>query len=251
MEFNNCKLVDNVYHNGLNNISGRFEELYLAARQKEGRVYVDEVLKKLPNVDLNHPLYDEWKMRRESAQRMLKYCSDKKIKSVLEVGAGNGWLSNLLASIPTLEVLGVDINLMELQQGARVFQKQNLFFLYDEFRSPDFLHQKFDIIFFAASIQYFPSVKEIINLGLSRLKENGEIHIFDTNFYTESTVKAARQKTINYYESLGFPFMAGNYFHHCIKDLQHFNYKILYNPSEFYSKLLGNKNPFKWFCIKK
>lgn len=251
MNFNNCKLIDNVYHNELCTITNKFEQQYLAARLKEGRVYSDEILKSLPDIDVNHPLFNEWILRKESAQRMLKYCRNKKIKNILEVGAGNGWLSSLLASIPTLEIVGVDVNLGELRQAAKVFQKSNLFFLYDEFSLPEFLDQKFDIIFFAASIQYFPSFKEVINLGLSRLSENGEIHIFDTNFYTGSTVNTARQKTINYYSSLGFPSMADNYFHHCIENIRYFNYKVLYDPSSLYNKFSGNKNPFRWICIKK
>ncbi|MEI9943399.1 MAG: hypothetical protein WDN26_04195 [Chitinophagaceae bacterium] len=43
--------------------------------------------------------------------------------------------------------------------------------------------RQFDIIIFAAAIQYFPSLAGIINTALDLLKEDGEIHIIDSHFY--------------------------------------------------------------------
>jgi hypothetical protein len=63
-------------------------------------------------------------------------------------------------------------------------------------------------------------------------------------------VDAARQRTKDYYTSLGFPAAAGYYFHHCIEDLDNFSAKILYNPASWMHKFTKNKSLFFWVCIK-
>ena len=81
-----------------NHIEPVFEENYLAARDREKRLYSDEELLQLPSIAEQHPHYREWKLRKESADRLKKYLSalDRPLK-ILELGSGNGWLSHFLA----------------------------------------------------------------------------------------------------------------------------------------------------------
>src|SRR5579859_1218772 len=171
---------------------------------------------------------------------------------ILEIGCGNGWLSHQLAGIPGSEVTGLDINFTELQQAARVFNDDpNLRFVQGDIRSGVLQDHLFDCILFAASIQYFPSLKKVIYFCLSQLKPGGEIHIMDTLFYRMKDIEGAKRRTIAYYTSLGYPEMADFYFHHCVDDWRSFHHQILFRPYSVMNKVLGRNDPFPWIVISK
>lgn len=229
-----------------------FELTYITLRQKEQRVYSNEAVLNLPDVPADHPHYREWLLRKKSAARLVKWLQKKDQPLHLsEVGCGNGWLSKQLSTIWGSKVIGSDINFLELQQAATVFSSiPNLHFIHSDIRSGLFKEMYFDCIIFAASIQYFPSLEEIIRAALSLLKPGGELHILDSPFYKEKDVIAAQKRTADYYTGIGFPDMAPHYHHHTWNSLQAFNYELLYNPvslSYYFSK---NKNPFPWICLK-
>src|SRR5579872_3354357 len=165
-------------------VNNDFEDLYLAVRQREKRLYTDEQLRRLPDIDSLHIHADEWKIRKRSAIRLMDYLQRKRRPMrILEVGCGNGWLSAKLSEIPGADVIGLDINQTEISQANRVFIKDNLEFVYDTFNEDTFPDVKFDVIVFAASLQYFESAKAILELALSILGKGGEVHIIDTHFY--------------------------------------------------------------------
>ncbi len=145
-------------------------------------------------------------------------------------------------------VTGLDINQVEINQACRVFDKENLDFVYDTFNEDTFQDEKFDVIVFAASLQYFPSVKMILHQALSILVRGGEVHIIDTHFYKPEETGKANERTRNYYNALGFPQMAEYYFHHAIDELSGFKHHILLNPDSILN-LLGKKGPFHWITV--
>lgn len=226
-----------------------FEELYIAVRQQEKRIYTDEQLQLLPDID--HIYYDEWKIRKRSSERLTEYLTkkDRSLK-ILEVGCGNGWLSAKLADIPNTKIIGLDINQVEIDQANRVFKKDNLEFVYDSFTESTFENEQFDIIIFAASLQYFPSVVNVMKQALVMLKKGGEVHVIDTPFYTPDETGKATQRSQQYYASLGIPEMAEHYFHHAISEFWGFKYEILFNPKLILNTIL-KKGPFYWVCIRK
>jgi len=228
-----------------------FEEQYISVRQKENRLYGDEQVKWLPEIGRSHPHYKEWQIRRNSSDKLIQHLSDKKRElNILEVGCGNGWLCSQLSKIPGSNVAGIDINKTELDQAKRVFDHiENLEFLNCEIVDKNIRNEKFDAIIFAASIQYFPSLNEILLIALQVLNPDGEIHILDSSFYKPFELEMARKRTIDYYRSIEFASMSKHYFHHCIDELKPFNYKIFHNPDLIINWLMRNKNPFHWICI--
>ena len=232
-------------------LTNDFEHLYLSVREKEERVYTDAEVSKLPDIAPEHRYYNEWQIRKRSANRLICHLQkDHKPLNVLEIGCGNGWLSAKIASLPNTTVIGSDINRYELQQARRVFKKQNLRFIYGNFTEGLFGDEKFDLIVFAASIAYFPDVNVILRTALNSLNNGGEIHLLDNHFYTPDELSAARQRCLNYYTSMGFPEMYHRYFHHTLADISTFNYRVLLDPRSLINRL-GKKEPFYWLSITK
>jgi ubiquinone/menaquinone biosynthesis C-methylase UbiE len=224
--------------------------MYMSFREKEMRVYNDDEVSHLPFIHSSHTHYKEWKIRSRSALRLCNYLESKnKPLSVLEVGCGNGWLSARLAELMNSTVTGIDINTSELTQAQRVFgDKANLHFAEGGLES--LLYDiRFDVIIFAASIQYFHFFDDVIRNAFLHLKPMGEIHIIDSHFYQDRDLEPAKQRTQLYYESIRCSEMAGFYFHHSFESLKSFQYKLLFNPLSIRRKLFASNNPFPWICI--
>ena len=230
-----------------------FEEQYIHIRQKEQRLYDNKTLLQLPVVSPDDPHYSEWKIRSASALKLKKYLSrHQQSFNIAEIGCGNGWLSNLLASVNGIHVTGIDINETELKQAAAAFKNTpNLKFEYGDIRTGVLCNKKFDHIIFAASIQYFPSLKEIIRYSIEQLTGTGEIHILDSPLYTTAQRDDARARTIIYFDTQEASVMSNYYYHHTWNDLVGLHYKLLYKPSLFQHYILQNKNPFPWISIPK
>ena len=149
------------------------------------------------------------------------------------------------------KVTGIDVNRIELMQAVTTFEKiNNLHFIYGNISDCELNSHSFNVIVFAASLQYFSSLNAIITKALSLLTADGEIHIIDTPFYNRNEIIHAAKRTKDYYASIGFEEMSKYYFHHHISDLYRFNYKIIYNPNSIFNKLKKATQPFYYITIK-
>ena len=231
-------------------------ELYLNVREREGRLYSDAIVARLPFLPGGHPLSAEWRARSASAWRLVRYLSfRRKPLLILDMGCGNGWLSNLLFKAGQ-KVIGLDQNRYELRQAARVFPpNSNLIFLEMDIFSAPFNDGHFDVIVLASALQYFQDVPRLISVLSSYLKPEGEIHILDTPLYPDSELDAAVLRSNQYYTSMGFPEMIEHYYHHRVSDLYPLNPKILYRPHALTLRLkrwIGQSDsPFPWVMVKK
>ncbi len=224
----------------------KFEEIYTAVRIAENRIYTDEQVRILPEIDPSHPHFREWQVRERSFRRLAVYLAQfKHPPKMLEIGCGNGWLSARLAKQVAEQVTGIDINSEELEQGSRVFRDiRNLRFVYGDIRKNNPVMEKFDIILFAASLQYFPSLKEILKTVKEYIAESGYVMITDTIFYSAHTLQEASGRTKAYYDSLGFPDAAAYYYHHSIEELKRFNPEFIYRPNFLLNKIFPGRSPF-------
>lgn len=199
------------------------ERLYLEVRRREGRLLTDEQLRELPEVKHPPALAQEWLWRKRSFQRLDAYLNRlprQTLTRILDVGCGNGWMSNLLSTNLLRSVTAVDLNESELEQGSRLFRRHNLQFVYANPLEGGLPERSFEIIVLAASVQYFPNLPELFAALKKLLAVNGEIHILDSNFYADKeAVAAAKKRTEAYYEQVGVPEMAGFYHHHLWKDV--------------------------------
>lgn len=211
--------------------AGEFEKEYVSIRTKEGRMLDDEVVKRLP---INNTA--EWKVRRNSAQKLVHQLKKEKCSSVIEIGCGNGWLTNYIHKNLSIPVCGIDVEKQELEQAARVF---NLDFIYADIFAIDEL--KADAIILASCIQYFPDLTALIN------RLHGLIHIIDSPIYLKGTASAARSRSEAYFRSQEAKGMSKFYHHHEIDKILEYNPKFLYRPNRL-DGLMGN-SPFPWIRI--
>jgi ubiquinone/menaquinone biosynthesis C-methylase UbiE len=229
-----------------------FEKQYHHVRLTEQRIYSNDQIARLPEIESDHVHYAEWNIRKKSSEQLIESLKKKKSKlNILEVGCGNGWLAAKFADIENSTVTGIDVNRIELMQAVTTFEKKdNLHFIYGDIRTLTFKPNSFDVIVFAASIQYFSSLVAIITKALSLLTNDGEIHIIDSPFYSKQEVDLAANRTKEYYNALGFEEMSSYYFHHCINDLKQFNHEIIYNPKSIINRLRKMHQPFYRIIIK-
>lgn len=232
--------------------------IYLNVRKKEGRIYDDTAVKLLPCVNSSHKYFNEWKIRKSTSEKFCKYLwEDKSLKMILEFGCGNGWLSAKIAKDVNSLVYGLDINIPELEQGARVFKNyNNLFFLYGDIFNEVLAYLRFDYIVLASSLAYFEDAELLLNRLLTLLNDKGEIHFIDNPVYNADEIEAATQRSTEYYEKLGFPEMKKHYFHHNMFEvLKKYDFEVLHNPNSFINKINRKFNesssPFYWIKVVK
>jgi trans-aconitate methyltransferase len=241
-----------------------FEEQYLAAREKEGRLYGMDQVRRLPNVRRSDPYYEEWKLRRKSAARFVKYlCLESRCTRILEVGCGNGWFANYIlqnyflahppsAPLPSFQLLGQDINAFELKLAEEAFPDKRLKWTNENIFS---ITGEFDLIVFNASFHYFSEITALLAHLDEQLAAHGDIHILDSPFYeTMEELKAARQRTEKYFSGLGYPRLASIYTPHLYSELEELGFGTFYRPKKrnLFQKLFRiRSSPFPWLVYQK
>ncbi len=232
-----------------------FEENYLKLRHKEGRVYTDDVVHLLPEFHGVATLATEWKIRKRSTDRLIRYLKKKNSTHLLEIGCGNGWLINYLHRSIAADYCGIDINEAELQQAVRVSSNSSsACFVYGDILSNSFDKLKTDMIVVASVAQYFSDLELFIRQLLPLLTPQGEIHILDTPFYNENEIEDAKRRSKKYFESVGVNSSQQGYFHHGWSSFGTLDYTIVYKPQSLINKLKKifiKDSPFPWIIIKK
>ncbi len=235
------------------------ENHYIELRTLENRVRTIEEIIILPEVSSHSSYAKEWLWRKRSMESLVKYLSKTKTnKIILELGCGNGWLANHLSKIDDSIVYALDLNWFELQQGQEAFKQDNLHFAYGDIFEDIFPGKQFDYIVLAASVQYFPSLSRLIARLRELLTDCGEIHIVDSNFYSNDKIDQARQSSLDYFKNLNMEEMSQYYFHHSLEELNklnsiQLNRSIHNNIEMFMAKYLnlGSYHIFPWFMLKK
>lgn len=221
-----------------------FESLYVRIRKREGRIYNDKALSQLPEIGANHQLYKEWRIRKNTADKLIKYLShSSKEANLLEVGCGNGWLINYLHKNLQYTCLGVDLNFYELKQAQRVFGCPQLKFGYADIFDSSLPLKHFDLIVFAASIQYFQSLDVVFDQLKKHLTDKGRILILDSPLYNSNREAArARQRSLLYYQAMGVEKLSESYHHHTWNEVMKYKFRIIYNPKNWVIRI---RNKFK------
>lgn len=226
-----------------------FSDMYIEIRTKENRVLSDLEVEKLPFTANSNPNHKEWKIRKHSSAKLINYLKSKQEPlHILDLGCGNGWFTYALSQIVHSNVIGLDINSVELEQANRVFKSDNLQFYYGDIFKINQFEKKFNIITINACVQYFPDFKLIIEKLKTFLAAKGEIHILDSPFYKNEEITNAKERTNRYYLKLGNPEMSNFYFHHSKDVLSEFKVKYQPTKNKFYKFFNRHNSPFMWLC---
>lgn len=226
---------------------------YLALRTHEGRRMPDDIVAQLPAMPTGHPHAEEWSVRRRSAEALMRALAKKKVRSIMEIGCGNGWLTNYLCQGLAADCCGVDINESELEQAVRIYSRDsNPSFICGDIFSAAFDDSKADVIVLASVIQYFPDLGALLDKLINRLNPGGEIHVIDSPVYPEQDVDLAKQRSQEYFGLAGHASMEAYYHHHTWRSFQRRGYAVLHDPASFVGKIkrmFAHASPFPWVMV--
>jgi SAM-dependent methyltransferase len=204
--------------------AGRFERFlaeYTAVRRAEGRGFEDpQDYRRLPAVDSRHPLAWQWRIRARSTEVLMGTvlpavpaapAGRADLTQVLDLGAGNGWLSYRL-SVAGYAPLAVDLSLDGRDGlGAACHFNAALTRPFPCVRA-DFDHLPLaagsvDVAIFNASFHYSPDYVETLAEARRVLRPGGGIVIMDSPCYHSHASGAAmvRERQARFQAQYGFP----------------------------------------------
>ena len=232
-------------------------DAYGRAREQEGRRFPDAVVAGLPELAVSHPLAGEWAARGHTARLIAAYVGSRgRPPAIVDLGCGNGWLANRLAVETTRSVVGIDVNVVELDQARRVFGgRLNLTFVEADFTSARGWVGDAELVLLASVIQYVADLPTLIRGLRADLPGDGEIHIVDSPLYEPAGVAAAADGTRRHYADVGVPEMAAHYHHHTWAELSAFPVEVMYSPGAWRVRierrlLRRPRSPFPWLRIR-
>ncbi|MEO0897014.1 MAG: methyltransferase domain-containing protein [Bacteroidota bacterium] len=227
-----------------------FERVYLKALQRSNRMVSDAELQELPHTFFYTMHKPAWEKRAYISEKLIQYLSKKKEPfKAIDLGCGNGWLAARMAEIQQSTIAAVDINLIELEQAARVFQHKNLELYYGDIFKNILSKGEWDYIILFDTISYFPNLVKLINRCREYLTAEGEIHILESPFYQEREIEKAQKETEAFYKELRSEEMMEFHHFHSKQDIQDFDYTYLYQPSRLKSIFNKKASNYPWIRI--
>jgi SAM-dependent methyltransferase len=183
----------------------QFIKDYETIRSREGRQSKDpSFYRSLPYKDTSGRFSADWRIRAVSFQfleRMLPARS-----TVIDLGAGNGWLSNRLASAGH-EAYAVDLLLNEEDGlGAWKFYQNKFIPVQAEFSKLPFADGFASQLIFNASFHYSENYEETLLEALRVIQSNGMIIVMDSPVYhsAQSGEKMVQERKSKFLAQYGF-----------------------------------------------
>jgi SAM-dependent methyltransferase len=161
-----------------------FVTQYRAVRERDGyRQESREYYRALPEVPPDDPQRVVWQVRRESFARLRKLVLGRfrsGAPAILDLGAGNGWLSNRLAESGCRPV-AVDV-LDDEQDGLGACRHYDIAFprVLADFDDLPFAARQFDAVIFNGSLHYAPNVAATLARAAALLAPGGALAVVDS-----------------------------------------------------------------------
>lgn len=202
-----CLLPERVSH------FTQFIDDYRTVRAREGRGAADALYyESLPFVDVTGRFQADWRIRAASYRTFLKRVLEPfeveagQPLNILDVGAGNGWLSNRLA------LRGHSLATIDLQTnpsdglGAHRYYKTSFLPVQAEYEHLPFAWGALDLIIYNASFHYAEDYARTLVEALQLLSPKGRIVILDTPFYqlAETGQQMVREREADFVRRFGF-----------------------------------------------
>src|SRR5579864_8611369 len=157
---------------------------YMKIRRAEGRGSADPAYYRiLPFEDLSGRNVEQWRMRATTYRYLETDLLPERALDILDLGAGNGWLSNRLAQRGHRPV-AVDIFTDGLDGlGAARHYGMSFPLVEAEFDRLPFVGRQFDWALFNCSLHYSTDYRRTLEEALRCLRPQGKILILDSPIY--------------------------------------------------------------------
>src|SRR5512139_1947772 len=192
----------------------QFLREYQIVRQAEQRGSPDSAYyRALPFADLSGRFTADWQIRARSfrafEREVLLPVERKRQRSlrVIDLGAGNGWLSYRLAQRGHV-VAAVDLLTNPLDGlGAHLHYDASFTPVQAEFDRLPFVEQQSDLIIFNASLHYSTGYATTLGEALRVLRPDGLLVILDSPVYrsADSGAQMVREREAAFTQAYGFP----------------------------------------------
>jgi SAM-dependent methyltransferase len=171
----------------------KFIQEYETVRRAEGRGSTDpNYYRSLPYRDLNHNMSADWRIRRASFTTLLKHVVDpweqrsRRPLTILDLGAGNGWLSNQLSQRGHA-VAAVDLMTNDFDSLGCCIYYANLFSpIQAEFDHLPFKNGAADLVIFNASLHYSVDYQLTLGSALRTLAPGARLVVMDSPVYHQA-----------------------------------------------------------------
>jgi len=191
----------------------QFIHEYETIRQAEGRGSADPAYyRQLPFADLSKRFSNDWKIRAASYRSLVAHLiapleSARRPLKILDLGAGNGWLSYQLAKRGhTVAAIDLLTNAND-GLGAHVHYDVSFTPIQSEFDLLPLVDQQADLVIFNSSFHYSPRYETTLAEALRVVNETGDVVIIDTPIYSNASSGAqmAAERHAQFQSKYGFP----------------------------------------------
>lgn len=195
-------------------IYARFLREYHTVRTREGWGRPEaQYYRQLPTVPPSDPQAAIWRIRQKTFHALVDRVIQPFEKSspfplkILDLGAGNSWLTNRLAGRGHC-VTAIDISLSESDGlGARRHYTTSFTSVQAEFDRLPFLDHQADLILFNGAIHYSSDYTQTLKEAIRVLHADGALLILDTPIYhaQASGEQMVKEREAQYRNLYGFP----------------------------------------------
>ena len=187
---------------------------YETVRRAEGRQSADpDFYRQLPFVAADHPDHQMWQQRAASFLVFMKQIlsplesGSPTPLTILDIGAGNGWLSNQLGKRGH-NMTAVDLTINDFD-GLGVCQLYNtpITSIQADFDQLPLENNRFDLVIFNASFHYSTDTSNSLCESLRVLKNTGNLIIIDTPIYQNGATgrQMVAEREAAFKQQYGFP----------------------------------------------
>jgi len=165
-----------------------FLSQYRAVRRADGHQVLNvDRYTVLPRVPSDDPNASEWRIRRESFATALTRAALRSplARRILDVGAGNGWLSYQLSQLGHAPV-ALDLD-DDAGDGLRAVSPHKPFPLVQaDFDAMPFAQGQFDLVVMNASLHYSPDPEHTLRAAQRLLVDGGALVVMDSPMFDSS-----------------------------------------------------------------
>jgi SAM-dependent methyltransferase len=165
-----------------------FLQQYRLVRKQEGRHdLTDADYRNLPSVAPTDPHAREWAIRRETYHHLLRHvlAAGQQPSTILDLGAGNGWLSHRLAALGH-QLVAVDVSVDD-RDGLGVVRRcsTEVVTMQADFDALPLAPSQFDVVLFNGSLHYAGNPGRTLAGAHQLLRPGGTLVVMDSPIFHE------------------------------------------------------------------